>query len=177
MADASIPPQTSPSDETSPAAIPPQGTPRSVWGMRIFLVMFVALVMPVVTSIIYAYPPAENTFYPGCYFNKATGLHCCGCGATRCVHSLLHLDIVQALAWNPLFVIMLPFILYGLTRMACEMWTGRRLKWYRWPRWGTKVIMWSFLAFWIVRNIPYEPFTLLAPHKLDRPDPEQRIEP
>src|SRR5262249_35068098 len=141
MADASIPPQTSPS-EPVPAAQEQTapGTPRSVWAMRIILVMIVALVLPVVVSIVYAYPPAENTFYPGCYFNSATGLHCCGCGATRCVHSLLHLDIAQALAWNPLFVIMLPFILYGLTRMGCEMWTGRRMNWYRWPRWGTKVI-------------------------------------
>jgi len=141
--------------------------PHSRWGPRILIVLTLAVVVPVGASILYAYSPAENTFYPGCVFNRATGLHCPGCGATRCVHALLHLDFSQALAWNPLFVVMLPFLLYGLARIGFQLWTGRRAPGINWPHWGTKAIIGLVLTFWVARNIPYEPFTLLAPHKLE----------
>ncbi len=141
--------------------------PSSRWGYRVLIVLCVAVAAPLTASILYHYPPAENTFYPGCFFNRTTGWHCPGCGAMRCVHALLHLDFEQALAWNPLFVVLLPFVLIGFARMGYQMWTGRRLPaltW--WPRWGSKALMWLFLAYWVIRNIPYEPFTLLAPHKI-----------
>jgi hypothetical protein len=154
-------------DSTAPQA------PSSRWGYRIVLVLIVAVAAPVGASILYTYAPAENTFYPGCAFNRATGLHCPGCGATRCVHALLHLDFAQALAWNPLFVVMAPFLLFGLVRMAFQLWTGRRAPGINWPRWGTRAILWLMLTYWVVRNIPYEPFTLLAPHKLEDPVTQQ----
>ena len=154
-------------------AEPSPPVPRSRWAFRIVLVLFFAVALPVVMSIVYTYPPAENTFYPGCFFNQTTGLHCPGCGATRCVHALLHLDIAQALAWNPLFVVLLPLILYGVARFLYEGWTGRRAPQLPWPRWGTKVILCTFLVYWVLRNIPYEPLTLLAPHKLERVEDDQ----
>jgi hypothetical protein len=143
--------------------------PPSRWGNRILIVLLVAVAAPIAAAVIYSYSPSENTFYPGCFFNQATGLHCPGCGATRCLHALLHLDIEQALAWNPLFVFLLPFLLIGVSRMGYQMWTGRRLAPLSlWPRWGTKAVLTLLLTYWIARNIPYEPFTLLAPHQLER---------
>jgi hypothetical protein len=142
--------------------------PPSRWGYRILIVLSLAVAAPIAASILYNYSPSENTFYPGCFFNQTTGLHCPGCGATRCVHALLHLDIEQALAWNPLFVVLLPFILIGFARSGYQMWTGRRLApLASWPGRGTKALLWLFLAYWVARNIPYEPFTWLAPHKLE----------
>ncbi len=143
---------------------PAPQAPSSRWGYRILIVLTLAVVAPVGATVLYTYAPAENTFYPGCFFNRATGLHCPGCGATRCVHALLHFDIEQALAWNPLFVVMAPFLLYGLARIAFQLWTGRRAPGIDWPRWSAKAILWLMIAYWVVRNIPYEPFALLAPH-------------
>lgn len=141
---------------------------RSRWSYRIVIVLLVAVLAPIAATVLYNYSPAENTFYPGCYFNQATGWHCPGCGATRCVHALLHLDIEQALAWNPLFVVLLPFVSIGLSRMAYEMWTGRRLAPLRWwPSWGTKALFVIFFSYWILRNLPCQPFKSLAPHKLE----------
>jgi len=85
----------------------------------------------------------------------------------------LHLDFAQALAWNPLFVVMAPFLLFGLARIAFQMWTGRGAPGINWPRWGTRAILWLMLTYWVVRNIPYEPFTLLAPHRLEDPVTQQ----
>jgi Protein of unknown function (DUF2752) len=142
--------------------------PQSRWGYRIVIVLLVAVAAPIAATILYSNSPSENTFYPGCVFNRVTGWHCPGCGATRCVYALLHLDIEQALAWNPLFVVLLPFVLFGLARMGFQMWTGRRLRQLKyWPRWGTKAVLWLLITYWILRNIPYAPFTLLAPHKLN----------
>jgi hypothetical protein len=41
------------------------------------------------------------------------------------------------------------------------------------PQWGTKVVLWLIITYWIVRNIPYEPLTLLAPHRLEDPVTQQ----
>lgn len=40
---------------------------------------------------------------PGCIFFNLTGLPCLGCGGTRCVRSLVHLDFTQALRFHPGF--------------------------------------------------------------------------
>jgi hypothetical protein len=147
---------------------PTAPTANARWGYRIAIVLFLAVIVPVGASILYTYSPSEHTFYPGCYFQQATGWHCPGCGCTRCVHALLHLDFEQALAWNPLFVVMLPFLLIGIARMFFQFWTGRAApRVIPWPRWIAKAVLAGMLTFWVIRNIPYEPFTLLKPHKLE----------
>lgn len=150
---------------------PPPAVPPSPWATRIVIVLLLAVAAPIAAVVLYSYPPDQNTFYPGCTFNRMTGLHCPGCGATRCVHALLHLDFEQALAWNPLFAVTLPFLLFGLTRFFMQLWTGKRpppSRW--WPRWGTRALLAVIIAFWILRNIPCEPFSSWAPHKLNRSD-------
>jgi hypothetical protein len=129
------------------------------------VVLFTAILLPVVVSLLYAYSPTEYSFLP-CMFHQLTGLHCPGCGATRCAHSLLHGDLQQAFAWNPLFVIVLPLLLYVVVRTAFQMWTGKPLAGYRFPVWTTFLLFWIMLIYWIARNIPFEPFTWLAPHSL-----------
>ena len=142
------------------------------WGVRILLVLFGAVVLPVVVTLLYTYPPTDaGTFYPGCMFytisNKlGYALHCPGCGATRSSHSLLHGEFAQAFAWNPLFVILLPLIVYSAGRSAYTAWTGKPAPGYRLPMWTAKVLLWTVLAYWIARNIPVEPFNLLAPHAI-----------
>jgi hypothetical protein len=133
------------------------------WGPRIVVVLFLAIFLPIGVSLLYTYSPTEYSFLP-CIFQQLTGYHCPGCGATRCCHSLLHGDIEQALAWNPLFVVLLPAMLYVAGRTAYQIWTGNRRAGYWFPLWTTHLLMWLMLAYWIARNLPFEPFTYLAPH-------------
>lgn len=135
------------------------------WGPRVVLVLMLALVGPIAVSLLYTYPPTEYSFLP-CLFNRFTGLYCPGCGATRCCHSLLHGDIEQAFAWNPLLVLLLPFLVYATGRGVYRAWTGHRFAGYRFPAWTTYALIWTILVYWVVRNIPVEPFTLLAPHEV-----------
>src|SRR5580698_10298809 len=84
------------------------------WGSRIVVVLVAAVGIPLGVTLLYHYTPmGENRFWPGCTFHSLTGLHCPGCGATRCCHALVHGDIEQALAWNPLFVLLLPYIVFS----------------------------------------------------------------
>ncbi len=99
--------------------------------------------------------------FPPCLFHALTGLHCPGCGATRAVYALLHLDLARAIHMNALFVL---FGLPILIILALEMILGRLLFSSRIHKlMGFGFLMLTIL-FSIVRNIPHYPFTLLAPY-------------
>ena len=110
--------------------------------------------------------PGEFPFYPPCMLHVTTGLHCPGCGATRCVSAVLDGEFEQAVAYNPLALLLLPAA--GLT-LAITLWhwawgtRPRNLGPSKWWYIGSVVVL---VTFGILRNIPAYPFTLLAPHKL-----------
>lgn len=95
---------------------------------------------------------------PVCPLHALTGLHCPGCGATRATRALLHGDIVAALHWNPLFVIALPLIAGLLLDARYSARPLNREAWFTWLMFGVIVL------YGITRNLPFAPFTLLAPH-------------
>ena len=150
----------------SPAPAPTLATPRSRWSDRILLVFFAAVVLPVGTSILYTWPPSAHSFYPRCPLQWITGFHCPGCGATRCVHALLHLDLPQAFAYNSLFVLALPLFAYAGVCTVYSMWTGKHVPSLRLPRWAVVFIIVLVIAYGILRNIDVYPCDLLAPHQL-----------
>ena len=52
-------------------------------------------------------PNAPGNPFPPCMFYAATGWHCPGCGLTRCLHALAHGDLPQAMAMNPLLLVLM----------------------------------------------------------------------
>ena len=79
-------------------------------------------------AVIYRFAPTEYSFYPRCPIYLTTHWLCPGCGSTRALHSLLHLDIQSALHYNALFTLLFP--------VAC-LWLGfvchRILRYDRFP--------------------------------------------
>ncbi len=134
--------------------------------MRLLLVFLAALVLPSGAALLYTFPPGETSFYLPCMFHQLTGLHCPGCGATRCLHALVHGDLPQAMAYNPLLVLLLPLLTLGLVQMMHELWTGRRMPLPRLPGWTVQAMFWVLIAYAVLRNVDVYPLTLLAPHKL-----------
>jgi Protein of unknown function (DUF2752) len=65
-------------------------------------------------AVVYKFPPAENTFYPRCLFYAITHWLCPGCGSTRALHALLHLDVHSALHYNALFTLLAPVVFLWL---------------------------------------------------------------
>lgn len=130
------------------------------------LALAAAAAFTAAAAILYRYPPTDQSFYPRCMFNYFTGLHCPGCGATRCLHALSHGDVQQAAAYNVVFLVVLPFLLIWLARIWYSAVTGRTLHRIRFPTWSIHVFLIIIMGFWVLRNLPFWPFNLLAPHTL-----------
>ena len=103
-------------------------------------------------AILYAVNPAVTGVFAPCPLHHVTGLHCPGCGSLRAMHQLLHGNLRTALALNPLMVLSIPALGLLVLRPA---WLKRR-----WVPWVALAIL---LAYAVARNLPWWPFTLLAP--------------
>jgi hypothetical protein len=125
-----------------------------------------ALTTAAALAILYRFPPTAGGFYPPCLFHTLTGLQCPGCGATRSLHALLHGRLAQAAAYNLLVLTALPVLVvwFGLVWLA--LLTGRPVPSVRLPGWTIYALFAVLILFWIVRNLPFAPFTFLTPHEL-----------
>ncbi|XWO47240.1 DUF2752 domain-containing protein [[Pseudomonas] boreopolis] len=94
-------------------------------------------------------------------FYALTGHYCIGCGLTRALHALVHGDIARAFHMNPLAMIALP--LMPLMAAWSSGWQPRPLQ----PlmRVVLEPKLWLVLlpTYWVARNLPWPPFTWLAP--------------
>jgi hypothetical protein len=140
--------------------------PNSRWSRRIVFVLVLAVGVPVLAMVLFHFPPSEYNFYPRCVFHALTGWHCAGCGGTRAAAALVRGDIVQALAFNPMLVVLFPMFAYLVLRFGCEIWVGRTMRGIGVPGWLTWLFVVTLIAFTIARNVPAYPFELLAPHVL-----------
>ncbi|AWV08497.1 hypothetical protein C9I47_2826 [Lysobacter maris] len=106
-------------------------------------------------------PNAADSPLPGCPLTWLTGLLCPGCGSTRALHALIHGDIDHAMAMNPLMVLALPAL--ALMALNAAGWRPRPLQ-RLWPVLAApKLWLILLLGYWIARNLPWWPFTWLAP--------------
>lgn len=109
----------------------------------------------------YVDPNAPDSPLPGCLFYAATHLYCIGCGLTRALYALAHGNMPGALAMNPLAVVMI--VVGPLMLLHTSGWRPQRLQ----PamRWLLSPRFWLILlpAYWVARNLPWWPFSVLAP--------------
>ena len=80
---------------------------------------FAALTAAAGLAVVYVFPPSRYNFYPRCPLYASTHLLCPGCGSTRALYELLHLNLARAWHYNALFTLLLPVAL---------LWFG--WKWY-----------------------------------------------
>jgi hypothetical protein len=107
--------------------------------------------------------PVTAGFFPVCPFYATTGLHCPGCGMTRAFHAFFHGDILGALHYNALLpIFFLVFVYFGVS-MFLVLARGRRLSFNIFRPILLSAFLVLMLIFAVVRNLPYYPFTLLAP--------------
>jgi hypothetical protein len=99
---------------------------------------------------------------PLCPFKAVTGLDCPGCGGTRAVHQLLTGHLGAAVSFNVLAVLALPFILWGLFVSLTAMLGGPRWQAVSFSSQWTWVGLTVLGAFWVLRNLPFAPFSWLG---------------
>ena len=105
-------------------------------------------------------PPA---WAPPCPFHYLTGLHCPGCGSTRALLALLHGDIARAFRMNSLLVVALPLLGgWAAARVAKTLRGDPRP--VALPQCSALVALVVLLLYFLLRNLPWWPCTLLAPH-------------
>ena len=114
-------------------------------------------------AALYVLDPRVPGNYPVCPFLSFTGCYCPGCGTLRALHRLLHADVVGALGYNPLTVLSLPFIVYSITTSALrEVHVPVPRPAFIHPQW-IWVLLVGIVVFWVLRNVPVAPFSMLAP--------------
>ena len=114
-------------------------------------------------AILYTFDPRNPGTYPICPFLGLTGYHCPGCGTLRALHQLLHGNIIAALGYNPFTVLSLPFIAYSYANGAMRVFRLATPPRVFVPPQYIWALFVGIVAFWLLRNVPIEPLTVLAP--------------
>src|SRR5580765_2824025 len=127
------------------AAVNTRSPPRiDAWSRRVTWLVLAGLAA--VLGLLFFFAPDHYPFYPRCLFHALTGWQCPGCGGLRATHRLLHGDIPAAFRLNPLFVLLLPVLLFAGVARLVKLRTGRDwLQRFRRPAW-----LWILLALIVV---------------------------
>ncbi|MEG1953745.1 MAG: DUF2752 domain-containing protein [Hydrogenoanaerobacterium sp.] len=107
--------------------------------------------------------PQGGTGIP-CMVHFFTGFYCAGCGASRALRSVLHLQFYRAFRYNPLLVVLLPFIaVYFIARIIDYIKTGGNHIDARLSFKALLIVAVLIVVYSVLRNLPFYPFTLLVP--------------
>lgn len=94
-----------------------------------------------------------------CPWNSMFGYDCGGCGTTRMMFSLLHLDFYQAFRYNPfMFILLIIIIIYMLYVVICLL---RKKEYVKIGKKTIITIIVLLIIFTIVRNM--DGFEFLRP--------------
>ena len=70
--------------------------------------------------------PGDQRFQDLCPVHRLLGLHCPGCGMTRASRSILLLSFERAFFYNPLIIIVAPYIAYRVITIILGMITKKK---------------------------------------------------
>jgi len=80
-------------------------------------------------ALLYKFNPVETPLVPKCMFKSLTGLSCSGCGMQRFLHAFMHGRFMEAISYNYMLVILIPYIiLFGIEKLLLTGETQKRWK-------------------------------------------------
>ena len=135
--------------------------------MRKILGNIILIIIPTFIILLFYnhYASSGDHWSVQCGFHRVTGLLCPGCGGQRAFYHLLHGKILTALHHNLLILVILPFLIYAYVVIGQIYLVGNKRfeKYLDLKPWYAYAFIVAIILFFILRNIPVSPFTLLAP--------------
>jgi Protein of unknown function (DUF2752) len=104
-------------------------------------------------------PTTPNGPLPTCPTKALLGIDCPGCGSLRMLYSLMHGDLFAAARFNALGLAALVFVVWAYAAWTYGRVTGRRITSWQHGRWSAVVTLTLVLGWFVLRNIPFAPFT------------------
>ncbi len=109
----------------------------------------------------FADPTTPGGIIPPCPTNALLHINCPGCGASRALYSLMHGDVPAALGYNALAVAVVVLFAASFVTYTAGLWRGRKFRsWYD-VRWVPTALVAITLVWFVIRNLPFAPFTSL----------------
>ncbi|MDR0575187.1 MAG: DUF2752 domain-containing protein [Tannerella sp.] len=117
------------------------------------------VMMAILAAGIYLYSqynPENYLFFPKCPVYALTGYKCPGCGSQRAFYNLFHGNFDTAFMYNPLMILLIPYLLFGI---YLEYMTDRnsfRIVYLRnlfFGKWAVLILAAIILLYTIFRNI------------------------
>jgi len=104
--------------------------------------------------LLFLFDPTKTALAPKCTFHAVTGLSCPACGMQRFLHALMHGHISEAIRYNLLFVIMIPYVmLVGIQELLLNGQTRQRWRSILFSKPVTYALCCSAPAWFIIRNL------------------------
>jgi hypothetical protein len=107
--------------------------------------------------------PDETSLYPPCLVHEVSGWHCPGCGSARAIHAVANARFGAAFSYNALASL---FLCAVTPWAAWQAWLGlrhNRFATLSLPPVASWTIVWTIALFTLARNLPWPPFSWLAP--------------
>ena len=142
-------------DSPRPTTDAPSAMKKTQFKKQDFMLLGLFLALGAVACIVLLVAPPGSPhakWLPKCMFYQWTGLYCPGCGATRALSAMLHGDVRASLHNNLLLFPLLALLAVLIVKPGVSL-----------KRPVAVAIVAVVIGFAILRNIPFAPFTYLAP--------------
>ena len=96
---------------------------------------------------------------PVCPTKALLGIDCPGCGSLRMLYSLLHGDVPASVRYNALGFVAVLFLLWAFGAWTYGRIVGRKIVSWQHQRWAAAVALVLVSVWFVVRNLPFAPFT------------------
>jgi hypothetical protein len=108
-----------------------------------------------------ANPTVPGGILPVCPTKALFGIDCPGCGSLRMIYSLLHLDVVSAVRYNAVGMVAVLLLVWAFVAWTYSRVVGRRVISWQHLRWSAPAALAVTLAWFVVRNLGFGPFSAL----------------